>query len=43
MDHVYRQQGSHRVVFRLKQKNRLVGSASVNVQVRAGAGEGFRD
>jgi hypothetical protein len=42
-DHVFRQQGGYRVTFRLKQKNRVVGSASATVQVRAGSGEGFRE
>lgn len=41
-DHVYRNQGNYRIFFRLKQKNRVVGAASANVQVRAGSGEGFR-
>lgn len=38
-DHVYRQGGSYRITFRLKQKTRQVGGATTNVQVRAGAGE----
>ncbi|MBM3820733.1 MAG: hypothetical protein FJW14_17200 [Acidimicrobiia bacterium] len=41
-DHVYRNQGNYRIFFRLKQKNKVVGAASANVQVRAGSGEGFR-
>ena len=41
-EHVYRQEGNFKTVFRLKQKSRLVGTASVGVQVRPGAGEGFR-
>lgn len=41
-EHVYRQQGNYKIVFRLKQKTRLVGATSANVQVRAGSGEGFR-
>jgi hypothetical protein len=41
-EHVYRQAGNFRVFFRLKQKNRVVGATSANLQVRAGAGEGFR-
>lgn len=40
-EHIYRQGGAYRVVFRLKQKTKVVGSATTNVQVRAGAGEGF--
>ena len=35
-EHVFRQPGSFRVAFRLKQKDRVVGVSSVNVQVRAG-------
>ena len=38
-DHVFRQQGSQKIVFRLKQKNKVVGSATVNIQVRSGADE----
>lgn len=41
-EHVYRQQGNYRIFFRLKQKDRIVGATSANVQVRAGSGEGFR-
>jgi hypothetical protein len=40
-DHVYRQAGSYRIAFRLKQKTRQVGGAVASVQVRSGAGEGF--
>jgi hypothetical protein len=35
-EHTFRQPGAYRVVFRLKQKDRVVGMSSVNVQVRAG-------
>ena len=38
-DHVFRQQGAHKIVFRLKQKSRVVASATVNVQVRSGPNE----
>jgi hypothetical protein len=38
-DHVYRQRGSYRLVFRLKQKSKVVGLASAQIQVR-GLGEG---
>ena len=38
-EHVFQQQGSYRVAFRLKQKDRVVGSSSVNVQVRAGVSQ----
>jgi hypothetical protein len=40
-DHIYRFGGSYRLVFRLKQKTKTVGSATTNVQVRYGAGEVF--
>jgi hypothetical protein len=40
-DHTFQQGGAYRVTFRLKQKTRVVGSASTNVQVRAGAREEF--
>jgi hypothetical protein len=35
-EHVFRQAGAFRVAFRLKQKDRVVASSTVNVQVRAG-------
>jgi hypothetical protein len=38
-DHTFRQGGAHKVVFRLKQKSKVVGSATVNIQVRAGTNE----
>ena len=40
-DHIYRQGGAYRIVFRLKQKTKAVASITTNIQVRAGAGEGF--
>lgn len=38
-DHVYRQAGQFRIVFRLKQKSRQVGAVSGNVQVRSSGGD----
>lgn len=38
-DHVYRQAGQYRVLFKLKQKTRQVASASSNIQVRSSGGE----
>jgi hypothetical protein len=35
-EHTFRLPGSFRVAFRLKQKERVVGTSSVNVQVRTG-------
>jgi hypothetical protein len=35
-EHVFRQAGAFRVAFRLKQKDRVVASSTVNVQVRTG-------
>jgi hypothetical protein len=35
-EHTFRLPGAFRVVFRLKQRDRVVGTSSVNVQVRAG-------
>jgi len=35
-EHVFRQPGGFRVAFRLKQKDRVVASSTVNVQVRTG-------
>lgn len=40
-DHVFRQSGTHQVYFRMKQRNKVVASASANVQVRAGVRDGF--
>ncbi|MBI2188063.1 MAG: hypothetical protein HYU37_13250 [Acidobacteria bacterium] len=40
-EHIYRQGGVYRLVFRLKQKTKTVGSAITNLQVRSGAGEYF--
>jgi len=40
-EHIYRQGGAYRIVFRLKQKTKVVGAATSNIQVRSGAGEGF--
>lgn len=42
-EHVFRQAGTYRVFFRLKQKDRIVSAASANVQVRAGVREDFGD
>jgi hypothetical protein len=38
-DHVFRQSGEHKILFRLKQKTKVVGSATVSIQVRAGSDE----
>jgi hypothetical protein len=35
-DHVFQQGGAYHVLFRLKQKTKVIASASTNVQVRAG-------
>jgi hypothetical protein len=40
-EHIYRQEGAYRIVFRLKQKTRQVGAATANLQVQGGASEGF--
>lgn len=40
-EHVYRQGGAYRIVFRLKQKDETVASGSGNVQVRSGLRDGF--
>ena len=40
-DHTFQQGGPYRVTFRLKQKNKVVASATANVQVRAGARDEF--
>jgi hypothetical protein len=40
-EHVYRQAGSFKITFRLKQKNRVIAASTANVQVRAGLREDF--
>ncbi len=40
-EHVFRQAGTYRVFFRLKQNNKIVAASSANVQVRAGVRDGF--
>jgi hypothetical protein len=42
-EHVFRQAGTYRVFFRLKQKDKIVAASSANVQVRAGVREDFGD
>lgn len=40
-DHTFQQGGAYRVMFRLKQKTKIIASASTNVQVRAGVRDDF--
>lgn len=40
-EHIYRQAGNYKVIFRLKQKNKAIAAGTGNVQVRAGMREGF--
>jgi hypothetical protein len=40
-EHVFRQQGTFQVFFRLKQKDRVIAASSSNVQVRAGVRDEF--
>lgn len=40
-DHIYRQSGGYKIMFRLKQKNKAIAVSSAQVQVRAGMREGF--
>jgi hypothetical protein len=40
-DHTFQQGGAYRLTFRLKQKARVIASASTNVQVRAGVRDDF--
>ena len=40
-DHIYRQPGQFKIIFKLKQKTKQVAAASTNVQVRGGVGDGF--
>lgn len=38
-DHVFRQGGQYRIIFKLKQKTRQVAAATSNVQVRSSGGD----
>jgi hypothetical protein len=38
-DHIFRQAGQYRIVFKLKQKTRQVAAVNATVQVRSGGGE----
>jgi hypothetical protein len=40
-EHVFRQQGTFQVFFRLKQRDRVIAASSSNVQVRAGVRDEF--
>jgi hypothetical protein len=40
-DHIFRQAGQFKVIFKLKQKTKQVAAVSTNVQVRGGVGDGF--
>lgn len=40
-DHTFRTSGDHRLTFRLKQKDKVMASATTNITVRAGALDGF--
>ncbi len=40
-NHTFQQGGAYRLTFRLKQKTRVIASASTNVQVRAGVRDDF--
>ena len=40
-DHTFRLSGDHRLTFRLKQKDKVISSATTTITVRAGANEGF--
>ena len=40
-NHTFQQGGAYRLTFRLKQKTRVIASASTNVQVRAGVRDEF--
>ena len=43
VDHRFNIGGDHRVQFRLKQKNKTVGSASVTIRVQGGMRDGYID
>jgi hypothetical protein len=40
-EHIFRQPGTFQVFFRLKQRDRVIGASSSNVQVRAGVRDEF--
>jgi hypothetical protein len=40
-EHIYRQQGTYRITFRLKQKDRVIAVGNGNVQVRSGLRDDF--
>ncbi len=40
-EHMFRQSGAYKIMFRLKQKNKAIAASSAQVQVRAGMREGF--
>jgi len=40
-EHVFRQPGTFQVVFRLKQRDRVIAASSSNIQVRPGVRDGF--
>ena len=40
-DHTYRIGDNYRLLFKLKQKSRVVGTAQATIQVRPGARDGF--
>ena len=42
-DHTFRLSGDYRLTFRLKQKDKVVSSATTTLTVRAGANEGFQE
>src|ERR1043166_7195753 len=41
VEHVFRYSGNYRVIFRLKQKDRIIASTTADVQVRAGVRDDF--
>jgi len=42
-DHTFRLSGEYRLTFRLKQKDKVVSSATTTIAVRAGANEGYEE
>jgi hypothetical protein len=42
-DHTFRLSGDYRLTFRLKQKDKVISSATTTLTVRAGANEGFQE
>jgi hypothetical protein len=43
VEHTFHQAGNYRISFRLKQRDKVIATASTSIQVRAGVRDGFGD